>query len=175
MRNRKSFAGIAIVCALLVLASAVPLLAEDIDIAPAKLQAGLFAKLLAFNKGLASGGDITIYVMGSPEFAEAMKSGIGRSVGQSTITSVTHGDGLPAEKPGVIYVGSASLTDTVVEYTRANHVMSITGRPDQVEKGITLGVGVLGGKPRVLLNLSSSKEEGIDWNPALLKISTVIK
>jgi hypothetical protein len=149
--------------------------AEDIDVAPPKLQAGLFVKLLAFNKGLASGGDISIHVMGSPEFAAAMKAGIGKAVGQARISAITEGNSLPTEKPEVIYVGSASMTDTVVEYTRANHIMSITGRPDQVEKGVTLGVGVLAGKPRILLNLWSSREEGIDWNPAVLKISTVIK
>jgi len=174
VKNRKAFVCVICICFMFV---GIPSLlsAENIDVAPPKLQAGLFLKLLAFNKGLASGGDISIYVMGSPEFAAAMRTGIGKTVGKARIRSVTEGNSLPTDKPEVIYVGSASMTDTVIKYTRANHIISITGRPDQVEKGVTLGVGVLAGKPRILLNLWSSKEEGIDWNPAILKISTIIK
>ena len=175
MKNRKTIAGVVCVCLFVVFTGVSSLMAEEVDVGPPKLQAGLFLKLLAFNKGLASGGDISIYVMGSPEFAAEMKTSIGRPVGQAKIGAVIQGDTLPAERPEVIYVANASMTDTVIEYARANHIMSITGRPDQVEKGVTLGVGVLEGKPRVLLNLTSSKQEGIDWNPALLKISTVIK
>jgi hypothetical protein len=51
----------------------------------------------------------------------------------------------------------------------------MTGIPDLVPKGISLGIGLSGGKPKILLNLSSSKDEGIDWNHAILKVSTIFK
>ncbi|MDY6989244.1 MAG: YfiR/HmsC family protein [Thermodesulfobacteriota bacterium] len=86
---------------------------------------------------------------------------------------MTTGDSLPTDKPEVIYVGSASMRDSVIEYTRANGVMSITGLPAQVKKAVTRGVGLRQGKPRILVNLTASKAEGIDWNPALLKIAAV--
>jgi len=175
MKQRKPIASVVCLSLLLMFCQSSSLLAQDIDEAPAKLQAALFVKSLAFNKGLASGGDISIYVMGSPEFATAMKSGIGKPVGQARISAVTTGEGLPTEKPEVIYVGNASMTNTVIEYTRANGIMSMTGQPDQVKKGVALGVGVREGKPKILLNLSASKAEGIDWNPALLKIATVFR
>jgi len=153
VKQRKTFAGVLCLCLFFAFCDNSSLLAQDIDVAPPKLQAALFLKLLAFNKGLASGGDISIHVMGSPEFAAALKTAIGKPVGQGKISAVSVGDSLPTEKPEVIYVGSASMTDRVVEYTRTNGIMSITGRPDQVEKGVALGVGVLEGKPRILLNL----------------------
>jgi len=40
--------------------------------------------------------------------------------------------------------------------------------------GISLGIGLEDGKPKILLNLSASKDEGIDWNPAILKIATTL-
>ncbi|MDY6989918.1 MAG: YfiR family protein [Thermodesulfobacteriota bacterium] len=175
MRQRKPFALVVCLCLILAFCENDSLFAQDIDEAPPKLQAALFVKLLAFNKGLASGGDISIYVVGSQAFATAMKSGIGQRIGQGKISAVTTGDGLPTEKPEVIYVGNASMTDKVIEYTRANGIMSITGKPAQVKKGVALGVGVREGKPKILLNLSASKAEGIDWNPALLKIATVFR
>ena len=102
-----------------------------------------------------------------------LKGGIGRPVGKGKICTVKEGDGLPTEKPEVIYVADSSMTDAVIEYTRTNHVLSITGRPDQVKKGVALGVGVVAGKPKIFVNVSASKQEDIDWNPALLKIATV--
>jgi len=174
MKNRR-FCAILSVCLFLVLAGASRLLAEDIGVAPAKVQAAVFVKALAFNKGLAAGGDISIHVVDSPEFATAMKKGIGTAVGKARIGAVTEGNGLPAEKPAVVYLGDASRRDEIIQYTRANKIMSITGLPDQVQKGITMGVGILRDKPKIILNLSSSREEGIDWNPALLKIAAVTK
>ena len=53
------------------------------------------------------------------------------------------------------------MTETAVYYTRAKDIMSITEEPDQEESGVTLDLGLLGYNPRVLLNNSSSKTEGI--------------
>jgi hypothetical protein len=175
VKQRRAFTGALCLCLVFFLCEIIPLQAQEIDEAPPELQAALFVKALAFNRGLASGGKISIHVIGSPAFAAAMKSGVGKAVGQARIGGVTEGDSLPTERPEVVYVGSASMTDRVVEYTRANGIMSITGRPEEVKKGVTLGVGVLKGKPKILLNLPSSKAEGIDWNPALLKIASVFK
>ena len=174
MKDRRSFA-IASICLFFVLAGASRLLAADIHVAPAKIQAALFLKLFGFNKGLSAGGDISVHVVGSPEFAAALQKAVGESIGRARISSVTQGKSLPSKKPTVVYLGDASKTDEIIEYTRADKILSITGLPDQVPKGITLGVGILGDKPRIILNVSSSKEEGIDWNPALLKIASVIK
>lgn len=172
---RKTLAGVVCLCLFFAFHENSSLLAQDIVEAPPQLQAALFVKVLGFNKGLASGSDISIHVMGSPEFAAAMRSGIGKRVGQARIGAVTQGDSLPTEKPEVIYVGSVSMTDRVLEYTRANSIISITGLPEEVKKGVTLGVGILEEKPKILLNLPASKMEEVDWNPALLKIATVFK
>ena len=175
MKNRGFGVNILCFCLLFLLTGASRLPAEDLYTAPPKIQAGLFLKLLGFNKGIASGGDISIHVVASPEFAAAMKKAVGKAVGKGRLSSVTEGNSVPTEKPTVIYVGDSSKTHEVISYTRANKILSITGLPDQVNNGITLGVGVLGGKPKIMLNISSSKEEGVDWNPALLKIASVIK
>ena len=175
MKTRKACASVTCVCLFFVLLGTSSSLAEDVEVAPAAVQASLLVKLLAFNKHLASGCDICVHVIRCPEFAAAMKKGIGIPVGKGRISSVTEGDGLPTERPAVVYVADSSMTDAVIEYTRANDVLSMTGLPDQVEKGVTLGVGVKEGKPKILLNVSSSKQEDIDWNPAVLKIATIYK
>ena len=54
-------------------------------------------------------------------------------------------------------------------------MLSITGNPDLASKDVSLIVGISNGKPKILLNLSSSKGEGIEWNPAILKVAATIK
>jgi hypothetical protein len=148
---------------------------EDIGAAPAALQAALFLKLLGFNKNISSSGTISIYVVGSSDFAAEMKKAEGKPVGNATIGKVVEGTGAPSEKPSVIYIGSESSLSQILTYTKANKILSMTGNPDLVSKDVTLAVGTSEGKPKIMLNLSSSKEEGIDWNPAILKVAATIK
>ena len=85
---------------------------------------------------------------------------------------VTASDGLPATPPNILYIGTADAVAGALVYTHEKKIMSITSIPELIQKGITLGLE-LGddGKPKILLNLSSSKEEGLDWNPAIMKIA----
>jgi hypothetical protein len=148
---------------------------EDITSAPVSLQAALFLKLLVFNKNISSGGDITIYVVGAEDFAAEMKKAEGKAVGSSKIGKVIEGTGIPQEKPSIIYVGSKSSPAEIVEYTQKNKILSISGNADFISKNVTLIVGISSKKPKIMLNLSSSKEEGIQWNPAILKVAATIK
>ncbi len=148
-------------------------LAYGEDKAPPEIQAALFVKLLGFDKNLS--GNISICVIGAPEFAAEMKKGVGKEIGSAKLASVSENAALPSEKPAVIYLGDASKLSEVMSYTRANKILSITGISELVEKGISLGIGVFEGKPKVLLNMTSSKEEGRDWNPAILKVAKTIQ
>ncbi len=149
--------------------------AEDINPAPEPLQAAIFLKLLGFNQNLASGGDVSVYVVASPGFASEMKKAIGKKVGAATIKKVDEGDGIPSEKPSIIYLGPGANVSDMTSYSKSNKILSITGTPDFSSKGATLLVGVSGGKPKIILNLTSSKEEGINWNPAILKVASTVK
>ncbi len=144
------------------------------DKAPEKVQLALFLKLLPFNKNISGGGEITIYVIGSDSFAKLAKAAIGKSIGKSKIAKVEVVDSVPDDikKMSVVYLGDESKIKDIIKSTQAKKVLSITGLPSCVSKGVTLGVGIEKKKPRILLNLSSSKEEGIDWNPAILKVAT---
>ena len=48
-------------------------------------------------------------------------------------------------------------------------------KPSLSASGVTLGFGVTGGKPKILLNLTSSVDEACDWNPAIMKVAKTIK
>ena len=142
---------------------------------PPSIQAALFLKIFGLNNDMNSGKDISVHVIGSPGFEQEMKTAVGRSVGKSKITSVEGSSELPSEKPSVIYVGDPSKVGEITAYTRSNKILSITGIPDLVSEGVSLGLGALKGKPKILLNISASKSEEANWNPAMFKISIIFK
>src|SRR3990172_736844 len=144
--------------------------------APANVAAALVVKILGFEKNIGGSGDVTIYVLGAADVESELKKGVGKPIGGAVLKEVTSGNGLPGTKPSVLFIGDAAKQAEVTRYCQANKVLSITSIPDLVSKGITLGFGVGDdGKPKILLNLTSSVEEGLDWNPAIMKVAQTIK
>ncbi len=145
--------------------------------APADVAAAIIIKIAAFEKKVSSEEkSITIYVLGDPAVAAEFKKGIGQSIGKATLKNVERGAGLPGSPPDILYIGDRTNIKAVLEYTHTNKVLSATGIPDLVEKGVALGVGIgEDDKPKVLLNLTGSAEEGLNWNPAVIKIAKTIK
>ena len=165
-----------LVLSLSVLVGMSTMLSAQVKDAPANIAAAMLVKLVAFEKKVSSGGDISIYVLGAAEVAAELQKGIGKPIGNATLKSVESGDDLPGNKPSVLYVGNAAKLPAVTKYTHENKILSATGLPDLVSKGVTLGFGVgEDGKPKILLNLTTSVEEGLEWNPAIMKVATTIK
>lgn len=141
--------------------------------APAAIAAALTLKLAGFNKNLS--GDVTIYVLGDATVASELKKGVGKPIGGGKLVKVETGDAIPSGKPAILYIGSVSKSQDAINYARSNKIMTITGIPSIVNQGASLGIGVGDdGKPKILLNLSGSAEEGIDWNPAIMKVAQTI-
>ena len=151
-----------------------PAAAQAQDQAPPKLQAALFMRLLPFYTNLGS-GPFDIYVAGAPEVAEEFKFYIGRGVGKATLNSIIKGDGPPTDLDSikVVYVGKDP--GNITAFSQSEKVLSITGVPEFVQQGVTLVVVVESGKPKIHLNLSSTKAEKIDWNPAILEVAELIR
>jgi hypothetical protein len=171
MHNFRTKYGVKVVFLALILGfMAVPVSAQAVQ-APAKLQAALILKLLAFYTNL---GDkpFTIHVIGASDVAAELKSLVGKTAGKATLNAVTESDGVPGDKPEVVYVGKDVASS--IAFTQGNKVLSVTGLPNFVTDGVTLGIGIEDKKPKILLNLSSSKAEDINWNPAILKVAATI-
>lgn len=144
--------------------------------APPDVASALIVKLLALEKNLAGGTEISIHVIGSSALAEAFSKAMGTPIGSARLSRVTGGDILPTYKPSVICLADTSKTAAVTEYTRREKVASVTCAPKAVSDGIALGVGVGDdGKPEVRLNMAASKAEGLNWSPAILKVAKTVQ
>jgi hypothetical protein len=150
-------------------------LAGDLQKAPESVQAALFLKLLAFHKGISCSSSATAHVVHSKAFAREMEKGVGKKMGSAELRSVTSSDSMPVKVPSVLYVGSAKEIGPARSYARKHKVLLIAGVPGLATKGAALVVGTRDGKPKVLLNTTESKEQGAQWDAAILRIAEVIK
>ena len=97
-------------------------------------------------------------------------------IGQANIKNVESGNNLPSTTPSILFVCDKSKVDEAIKYTQDNKILSATNLPDLVTGGVTLGFGVGDdNKPKILLNINSSAKEGLNWNPAIMKVAQIIK
>ena len=150
--------------------------AGDIKQASNDVAVSLLVKVLSFEKRLSITDEITVFVLDNHELAQAWLSVRGQKIGGGTVTEIITGSKLPRRKPTIVCIGAAVNVSEVTDYTRGNQVMSITVFPEMVDEGVSLGVGVGDdNKPKIFVNLSASKEEGLEWNTAIMKSAKVVK
>lgn len=84
---------------------------------------------------------------------------------------------IKAKHISVLYIspGTEKSLTAILKVSQDNDVTSITGVPDYVEKGVSVGIGERQAKPQILINLTSSKLEGSEFDASLLRIATIIK
>jgi len=144
--------------------------------APPNIAAALTMKVVKYERNISGGGEVSIYVLGNPEVQAQLAQGIGKKIGSAVLKSVEGGDALPGNPPSILFVGSPSKLESALEYTRGQKILSATNIPDLVPKGVTLGLAVGDdGKPRIVINLTSSSEENLNWNAAIMKVAQTIK
>jgi hypothetical protein len=144
--------------------------------APPNVIAALIVKLAALEKNISGAGDVSVYVLGSADVAAELKKLSGEKIGGATLSAVMEGAGMPGVKPHILYIGDGTKLGAATSYTQSNKALSVSGVPGSAEKGASLGLEIGDdGKPKITLNLTSSKAEGLDWNPAIMKIVQTTK
>ena len=174
---KKSPPGVVVIAlvGLLLLLATTPCRATDPP--PPGLAAALIVKLAPFERNLSTrGGDLSICVIGAPLLADKLERAIGYRIGSGQLKEVVRSDSLPEEVPAIVCLGDSTKLSEVTAYTRENKVLSITTVPGLAAQGISLGIGIGDNrKPEVTLNMISSREEDLDWNPAIFKIVKTIE
>ena len=155
-----------------------PTRAQAVDV---ELASKIIVKVMTLDQDLLkkTGGKLEIGVIGSPEAVTAFTKLKGSAIDKDasvSIAEVTAYESMPpSAKPTLIFVGANADPAAVTKYTRGNQVLSVTNVASFVERGVTLGIEMNDNKPKVLLNLTSSESEGLNWDPKILKISRTIR
>ena len=143
---------------------------------PPPVAAALTLKVAAFEKSLSTAEKISVYVLNSDEVAAELMKGIGTRIGEATLTHVESGDTLPDYIPSLLFIGEGCDLYKALSYTRNHKIMSVTHIDDYSSRGVTVCLGVgQDGKPQIILNLTSTIEEGLSWNPAIMKVAKTVK
>ncbi len=76
-----------------------------------------------------------------------------------------------------LYVAPLRATDVgaIATWARGAGVTTMTGVARYVSDGLALGVGLRGGRPRILVNVEASRLEGADLSAELLKLAEIVR
>jgi len=164
---------------------------------PADLQVTLILKVLSYDRNFAAraAGELRIAVVISPGDPDSARA-------RAQIVDVTQTlpfrmmRGVPIRYLFVEYASDAQLEtfvttnqiavlyiapgnqqnlDALLRISQSRQIVTATGVPEYVERGVAVGVGVRQDKPVILINLPSSKSAGTEFDASLLRIAKVIR
>jgi hypothetical protein len=77
----------------------------------------------------------------------------------------------------VLYVapGNGPNLEALLKVSQARGVTTTTGVPEYVRRGVSVGIGLADDRPQILINQTSARAEGSEFDASLLRIATVLK
>lgn len=163
---------------------------------PVEVQVPLLVKVLGFERTLAMrhGSEVVIAIAYQPDFRAsrlAMEGVIetarkGRfSVHGRTIRwvpvpvqdSAQLGAAIADRRAAVVYFAPLRAVDvrSLARVAADGHVVSVTGVPQYVREGVSVGIDERGGRPRILVHLTAARAAGADFAAPLLQLADVLQ
>ena len=164
---------------------------------PVDLQVPLLLKVLGFDRKLTSGTEqeLVIGVLVQAKYrtsvnvAEEVRESVKRLPGGTIAGRRVRSVGIDLDETpnlaatlgrlqvGVLYVSPLRAADlqAVMGACRSAGITTVTGVPEYVETGISIGIGSKGERPEIVINLAASRAEGADLNAQLLKLARIVK
>jgi hypothetical protein len=167
---------------------------------PHSQQAQLMVRILSFDRKLKASEQITIVVVykAKNQTSENAKTAMSKSLTdiqhrreadpsstepKLVIAAVAFSDlaGLEGKikgnKAAALYLcpGLESSAAEISKLTRAHGVRSFTANEIAVKGGLAIGMISRASKPTIIINLVAARAEGADFDPALIKVSEILK
>lgn len=170
------------------------LFAQTLDV-PVDVQLPLFAKILICDRNLSAhaNGRLVIGVLYQSAFmaSSAVKEEFLATAADLKLTQLKDmpvkaidlsgtddlAGALASEHVTVAYIAPlrAYPLSSVLEATQSRKILTLTGVGAYVDRGVSIGIGILNLRPEILINLRSVKTEGADFNANFLKLARVVK
>lgn len=164
---------------------------------PVELQAKLLLTALTYDKSLDRGEDETLHIglLYFPDVNKSKKEALEfykvlesykdkkvRGLNINTMLFAYNGcnslkSKVSVEHIDVLYIGKAKkeVVKDVIKVTQSNKVLSLTSAASYVSMcGISMAVGLKENKPKIYLNLSSTKAEGADFSAKFLRVVKIV-
>jgi len=84
---------------------------------------------------------------------------------------------LKSNRVDVLYIApDVKNIGSIIQICKSKKILSVTGEPRLVQKGVVLGFGVRPDRrPQIFVNLSSAKESGIMFLPSFFNFAKVVR
>lgn len=144
---------------------------------PDKILSALVIKIIQYDRSISEANkNIHIYVWKRASLASEMKSNIGKLLGSSKLTEVTHGNGIPISLPSVIIASPGEGFEEITNYAEKNKILVISDGNWKQSNGASVWISIGDDKkPKITVDINVSLKSAIDWNSALFKVAQVIR
>jgi hypothetical protein len=184
---------VALAAALLL--ACIPQLGAQADL-PLNVQVPLLLRVLAYDRALSrtGAGDVVVVVLydaastvsgeSRAAFVRAVRSGSittvnGRAIKlvEVNVAAGQVGAALRQNRAVAAYLtpGLDARVDELVSAGSASRTLLMTGNAQWVRRGVSVGVGTAGGRPKLFINLPAARGAGADLPATLLQIATVVQ
>lgn len=158
---------------------------------PVPVQWALMVKILSFDRNMGSEkvdvgvlfqSELRSSVVTKDELMATMESAA-QSVGpRFHCAAIDIGRGhdlvkaLNADSLDVLYITPMRAFDLAVitNWARESNIVTLTGIPAFVDRGVSVGIDLQGGKPRIRINLQAARAEGADFDSRLLNLARIV-
>ncbi len=160
---------------------------------PVPTQVSFLTRILAFDRNLdRMGEEIVVGVLYQPRFRASLNAKNAvlaaghehpwimdlpvRYVAAEMADSAQLHRELVRQGVDIVYVTPlrAVAVEEVVAVCRALRLLSFTGVPEYVSRGLVMGVGSRGERPLILVNLSAARASGAELSSELLKLAQIV-
>lgn len=143
---------------------------------PSSLQVILISKLLVHEEQFGQKKKLSVYVINNEEIYQAFNKLNDVNTNNGVYFSeIGSGKELPQKHYDLVYLNETKLLPKAKDYVRRHRTALITGLPELVKQGITLGTGTIDGKPKFYLNITTSNQAGLSWQPKILSFVDIFK
>jgi hypothetical protein len=182
--------------ALCILICSLALPAQEVSV-PLRVQYPILLKALTFDRALKTrcGGDIVLGILYQGAFRKSLNvkdellDAIRELSPQSVeglplhVVPIEYGPGADLDEElsrngvNTLYVAPLRAVDIgdVAAATRRKGVLSLTGVPEYVEDGLSIGVWIRGDRPALIINVPASRAEGAQLDSRLLDLARTIR
>lgn len=168
--------------------------AEDLAL-PAEVEARLSGSVAAYDRTLANraGPKVVTAILTNPADSDSVRAG---SQMQDAFREVERISGLPHEEFVLPWKSGSALVEAcvrghaaivfvspgldnelgaIVQALEHLGVLTIAGSLPYVKRGLVLGFDLVSGRPKVVINLTMAKRQGLAFQAALLRLAQVVE
>jgi len=163
---------------LFIISLLLPVIVQGLDVIPEDMQAVLVLKIISFTKNFEKllKSEVTIGIFNNDEILQHFYTASKKVSFKIQLISLPD-TSISIEKINILYIPkgtSQTNIEALNKQAKKFKVLTVCGDPDVIlDRNLSLSFYVLNESPKILVNMKSSKEEGISFSGKVLGLADV--